>query len=217
MKLLLLGSTGRTGRIILEIALKKGYQVNCLARKTERIKKRKGLTIFEGNPANENDLKKAISKCDFVISVLNISRKTDFPWSSLKTPSTFLSDAMSIVVKVSKNENIKRISICSAWGVAETKNDIPKWFKWLIDKSNIGIAYKEHEKQEEIIYKSKLNWTIIRPVGLSNSKKEEKIIETFNNEPKPNMLISRKSLARYLLQSLTTNHLMEKKVVISKK
>ena len=217
MKLLLLGSTGRTGRIVLEIALKKGYQVNCLARNTERIKKRKGLTIFEGNPTNENDLKKAISKCDFVISVLNISRKTDFPWSSLKTPSTFLSDAMNIVVRISKNENIKRISICSAWGVAETKNDIPKWFKWLINRSNIGIAYNEHEKQEEIISKSKLNWTIIRPVGLSNSKKEEKIIETFNNKPKPNMLISRKSLAKYLLQSLTNNSLIEKKVVISKK
>ena len=216
MKLLLLGSTGRTGRIVLEIALKKGYQVNCLARNTERIKK-KGLTIFEGNPTNENDLKKAISKCDFVISVLNISRKTDFPWSSLKTPSTFLSDAMNIVVRISKNENIKRISICSAWGVAETKNDIPKWFKWLINRSNIGIAYNEHEKQEEIISKSKLNWTIIRPVGLSNSKKEEKIIETFNNKPKPNMLISRKSLAKYLLQSLTNNSLIEKKVVVSKK
>ena len=61
------------------------------------------------------------------------------------------------------------------------------------------------------IYKSKLNWTIIRPVGLSNSKKEEKIIENFNNEPKPTMLISRKSLAKYLLQSLITNHLIEKK------
>ena len=217
MKLLLLGSTGRTGRIVLEIALKKGCQVNCLARNTERIKKRKGLTIFQGNPTNENDLKKAIYKCDFVISVLNISRKTDFPWSSLKTPSTFLSDAMNIVVRISKNENIKRISICSAWGVAETKNDIPKWFKWLINRSNIGIAYNEHEKQEEIISKSKLNWTIIRPVGLSNSKKEEKIIETFNNKPKPNMLISRKSLAKYLLQSLTNNSLIEKKVVVSKK
>tara|TARA_B100001057_G_scaffold492768_1_gene585863 strand:+ start:398 stop:1051 length:654 start_codon:yes stop_codon:yes gene_type:complete len=217
MKLLLLGSTGRTGKIVLEIALKKGYQVNCLARNTERIKKRKGLTIFQGNPTNENDLKKAIYKCDFVISVLNISRKTDFPWSSLKTPSTFLSDAMNIVVRISKNENIKRISICSAWGVAETKNDIPKWFKWLINRSNIGIAYNGHEKQEEIISKSKLNWTIVRPVGLSNSKKEEKIIETFNNKPKPNMLISRKSLAKYLLQSLTNNSLIEKKVVVSKK
>ena len=58
MKILLLGSTGRTGRIVLDIALKKGHQVNCLARKTGRIKKRKGLTIFEGNPSNENDLKK---------------------------------------------------------------------------------------------------------------------------------------------------------------
>ena len=216
MKILLLGATGRTGKIVLKIALEKGYQVNCLARNIERIEKREGLTIFEGNPTNEIDLIKAISGCDCVISVLNISRKSDFPWSSLRTPKTFLSEAMNLLVRISENKKLNRVSICSAWGVAETKNDIPKWFKWFIDNSNIGFAYEEHQRQEKIISESKFKWTIVRPVGLSNSKKEENIIATFNNKPKPNILISRKSVAKYLVESLENDSLIQKKVVISK-
>ncbi|WP_424120820.1 NAD(P)H-binding protein [Robiginitalea sp.] len=45
----------------------------------------------------------------------------------------------------------------------------------------MGLAYKYHERQEKILSKSKLNWTILQPVGLSNSKREEKIGESFEN------------------------------------
>ncbi|WP_219007195.1 NAD(P)-dependent oxidoreductase [Aquimarina litoralis] len=216
MKILLLGATGRTGKLVLTIALEKGYQVHCLARKSERIAQKDGLTIFEGDPNNKEDLYRAMAGCDGVISVLNISRKSDFPWSSLRTPKTYLSEVMAKLVPIAKEYNIKRISICSAWGVAETKKDIPKWFKWFIDNSNIGIAYKDHEKQEKIISNSNANWTIVRPVGLTNSKRIEQVKETFDNKPKPSILISRKSVATYLLESLENDSLIKRKVVISK-
>ncbi|WP_424507722.1 NAD(P)H-binding protein [Robiginitalea sp.] len=75
---------------------------------------------------------------------------------------------------------------------------------------------KDHERQEELLTKSKLNWTIVRPTGLSNSKREEKIRETFDNESKPGILISRQSVAKYLVDSLEKDSLAAKKVVISK-
>ena len=128
-----------------------------------------------------------------------------------------ISDTMESLVQISNNKNVARIVTCSAWGVAETRKDIPKWFKWFIDNSNICVAYKDHERQEKIITKSKLNWTIVRPVGLSNSTKEETIKESFVNEPKPSMLISRRSLAKYLVESLENDTLIQKKVVVSKK
>ncbi|MEO0331023.1 MAG: hypothetical protein AAF223_04960, partial [Bacteroidota bacterium] len=46
------------------------------------------------------------------------------------------------------------------WGVADSINDIPKWFRWFIDNSNIGVAYQDHERQEKILSKSSLDWTI---------------------------------------------------------
>ncbi len=216
MRVLLLGATGRTGKIVLSKALEKGYHVNCLARNTERIEKKDGLTIFEGNPTNITDIKQAITECDSVISVLNISRKSDFPWAGLRTPETFLSDVMKHLVRISESEKLKRVALCSAWGVFETKNHIPKWFRWLIDNSTIGVAYKGHEKQEHILSQSNLNWTIVRPVGLYNSNKEEKVRETFNNDLKPSLLISRRSLATYLVESLEKDYLIKKTVVISK-
>ena len=117
MKVLLLGATGRTGKIVLKTAIENGWQVNCLARDAQRIEKRAGLTIFEGSPTNEIDLEKAIVECDYIISVLNISRISDFPWSGLRTPETFLSDFMRCLVRISENRNLKRISICSAFCV----------------------------------------------------------------------------------------------------
>ncbi|MEQ9427004.1 MAG: NAD(P)H-binding protein [Cyclobacteriaceae bacterium] len=215
-KLLLLGATGRTGRLVLQNALAKGHAVNCLARNSNRIKPQEGLTIFEGNPINENDLNKALVGCETVISVLNISRKSDFPWSGLKTPKTYLSDVMEKLVSVAGEQGIKKVVICSAWGVAESKDDIPKWFKWFIDNSNISYAYKDHERQEQLLMASNLKWTIVRPVGLVNSKRQQLIRETFGNQPKPSLTISRQSVAIYMLDALKNDRLIGKKVVVSK-
>lgn len=214
MKILLLGATGRTGKLVLQSLLKSGYEVNCLARNSERILPTNGDTIFEGNASKSEDLLRAIRGCEHVISVLNISRKSDFPWSKLRTPKNYLSDVMGKLIPISERENVKRIVVCSAWGVAETKNDIPKWFKWFIDNSNVGAAYQDHERQEKLITDSKLDWTIVRPVGLTNSMKNETIKEPFGS--KPNLTISRHRLAKYLADSLNNEKLIEKKIVISK-
>lgn len=216
MKILLLGSTGRTGELVLKAATEKGYEVNCLIRNADRIKEGNGIKVFEGNPAHKADLEKAIAGCDYVINVLNISRKSDFPWSKLRTPEKYLSEVMNGLVSIAEQESVKRILICSAWGVAETRKDIPKWFKWFIENSNISFAYRDHERQEKILMESSLDWTIIRPAGLTHSKKEEKIRTTFGKEPKPTLTISRKSVARFMVESLESDKLIGKKVVISK-
>ena len=213
MRILLLGATGRTGILVLKEALAQSYEVNCLSRNSERIEKREGLTVFEGNPTNKADLEKAIEGCDFVLSVLNISRKSDFPWSKLRTPENYLSSVMTNLLSVVEG---RRIIICSAWGTAETRVDIPKWFKWLIENSNIGVAYRDHEKQEELLANSNTKWTIVRPAGLTNSKKVETVKASFNNVPKPSITISRQSLAKYLVRGLKDEDLIGKKVVISK-
>ena len=216
MKILLLGSSGRTGRLVLKEAIQKGYQVNCLVRDAPKKINHDNLRFIEGLPNNDKDLEEAIVGCEKVIMVLNISRKSDFPWSKLKTPKKMISDSMKSIIRLANKHGIDHISTCSAWGVGETKNHIPKWFKWLINNSNIGFAYEDHERQENVLTESNIKWTIIRPVGLTNSKRKEKLIETFNNIPKPNLLISRNSVAKYLLESLNNENLVNKKVVISK-
>ncbi len=216
MNILLLGATGRTGKLVLQLALEAGHEVNCLVRRPEKVKNRHdSLKVFQGNTQDKHDIIKAIQGCDAIISVLNISRTSDFPWAPLRTPKDFLSKTMNQLISVAHEQGLTRIVVCSAWGVAETKADLPGWFRWFIDNSNIGVAYRDHERQEVLLEASSLDWTIVRPVGLTNSKKPEQVIESQNNQPKPKLLISRLSVAKYMVDSLSKEENLKKKLVIS--
>jgi putative NADH-flavin reductase len=216
MKILLLGATGRTGKLVVNEVLQRGHELNCLVRDPQKIKSvHERLKVFQGSPEKKSDLEASIKNCEAIINVLNVSRNSDFPWSKLRTPPTFLSEVMKNVIELAENHSAKRIVVCSAWGAAETKKDLPSWFRWFIDNSNIGYTYRDHERQEKLLMSSRLLWTIVRPVGLTNFKKYQEIIETFNNKPKPRMTVNRISLARYLVEAISNESLVYKAPVIS--
>ncbi len=160
-------------------------------------------------------LQQAMSGCDVVLNTLNISRRSDFPWSPLRTPERFLSDTLQTVLRVAKTGQVRKLIVVTAWGVHETKADIPFWFRWLIDYSNIGVAYRDHERQENLLRASPLNWTIVRPVGLTNFRAIRPIRVTINGEPKPALTISRANVARFMLTLLTDNRYSHNAVTIS--
>lgn len=168
MKLLLLGATGRTGKQILQQAIDNHYHVNCLVRKLPNTVPAPGVTFFKGNPHHAPDLVNAMAGCEAIISTLNISRTSDFPWAKLRTPEHFLSETITQVIRLAGENNIKRIVVCSAWGVGETRKEIPAWFSWVIQNSNIRPAYEDHERQEALLKQSSLDWTLVRPTGLTN-------------------------------------------------
>lgn len=216
MKILLLGATGRTGKLVLQEAIDKNYTVNCVVRSLPAFN-HPNVRFFIGNPGDENILSEAMHGCEAIINVLNISRTSDFPWSPLRTPQTFLSDTMKKVVSLAVAKNINRIVVCTAWGTSDTRNDLPKWFSWFINNSNIGIAYRDHERQEELLQQSTLKWTIVRPSGLTNSKKPQRVMESYQNQPKPTLTISRSAVAGYLIMAVTNDNLIGKMPVVSGK
>ena len=215
MRVLLLGATGRTGKLVLQQLLKLRHEVRVLVRDKNKISTTSDLLLLvEGNPTDEKALRKAATNCEIVICVLNISRKSDFPWSKLKTPPTLLSDTMKILVTIAKEIELKKIIVCTAWGVNETKKDLPGWFRWFIDHSNIGVAYADHERQEEILASSFINYVIVRPVGLTNSEKEKPIHTSKNNSPKPRLTISRLGTAKFMISQLTDSKFDRQAVTI---
>ena len=216
MKIFLLGATGRTGKLVVYEALQRGHELNCLVRDAQKIKSaHEHLKIFEGSAERRSDLEAPMKTCEAIINVLNISRNSDFPWAKLRTSPAFLSDVMKNIIELAEINKIKRIVACSAWGAAETKKDLPSWFRWLIDNSNIGYTYKDHERQEKLLMSSALSWTILRPTGLTNFKKYQHIIESYNNEPKPRLTINRISLAKYMVEAITDERLKFKAPTIS--
>lgn len=185
--------------------LDRGYEVNVLIRDKERMVMHQNMLVFEGIPTDRKALGKAIEGCEVIISALNISRTSDFPWAQLRTQPHFLSQTLSNVIQLGTGLGVKRVIILSAWGVGDTKSDIPWWFKWLIDYSNIGVAYRDHERQEKLLVVSGMDYTIIRPVGLINSETEKNVLVSLNNSQKPGLTISRKNVARFIISILENN------------
>ena len=153
--------------------------------------------------------------CEATLSTLNVSRTSDFPWAKLRTPANFLSETAKCIIELAPLHHISRIIVLSAWGTSDTRKDIPWWFKWVIDNSNVGVAYRDHERQEELFAASALNYTILRPAGLTNSTKSKQVIISHNNQPRPHLTISRSDVAKFMLQALRDDLLSRRMPVIS--
>jgi len=200
MKILILGATGRTGRLIVEEALKQGYDLNVLVRdKNKASFSSKSIKVYQGTPTRRADLAAAMQGCDLIISALGIVRASDAPWSKLITAKNFISESIKNVIAEADQQNVKRLITVSAWGVGETKKEIPFWLRWLINYTNLGPVYEEHEKEEKLLANSDLNWTAVRPVALNDSEKTKTLKVSFNNFPKPSLQISRQSVAKFIV------------------
>ncbi len=216
MRILLLGASGRTGKHILETALQQGHIVHALVRNEQKIRlAHPNFLLFEGTPANKQSLAAAMQGCEAIINALNISRKSDWPWAGLRTPKDFLPVVAQHIIELAPAHSIHRYIFISAWGVAETKKDIPGWFRWMIDNSNLRYPYQGHEQQEKLVQQSSLIFTAIRPAGLTNFKKKKPVTVSQDNHPKPKLTISRRSLAAFVLEVLEKNLYKREYVVVS--
>lgn len=216
MRILILGATGRTGRLLLTEALARGHQVNVLVSHKSRLTVSPDrVSAFEGTPLNRYTLAEAVRGCDAILSTLNISRTSDFPWAKLRTSVDFLSLSMKNIIEVAEEQQVSRIIITTAWGVAETRKDIPLWFSLLIKYSNIRYPYKDHELQENLLKQSGMDWTIVRPVGLTDLNKKRKVQVSFDNTPKPTLTISRLRTANFMLDALENKLYSRQSPVIS--
>ena len=217
MKILLLGATGRTGRHLLRQTLERGHSVHALVRDTRKVTlTNPNLILFQGSPADRSALERAMQDCQAVLSALNISRTSDWPWAKLRTPADFLSSVMKTIIDIAPKFGIRRIIVTSAWGVAETIREIPGWFRWLIEHSNVRYPYEDLERQERLLHETSLEWTV-RATGLTNSRSQNEIIVSFNNNPRPRLTLGRRKLAEFMLDALDKNLYVQEIPVVSQK
>jgi putative NADH-flavin reductase len=216
-----LGASGRTGRWIVQEALERGYTVRAIVRDpivrdpAGRPLRHERLQVVQGTPTDEQVLREALTGCQAVLSALNISRTSDFPWSPLRSPAELLSGTMQKVLPLCRELGIRRLLVVTAWGVHETKQDMPGWFRFLIENSNLKVPYRDHERQEALIEASALDWTLVRPVGLTNAAGQQPVQVTLDSTTRPSLTISRRSVARFLLDSLDQQQYIRQKPVIS--
>jgi uncharacterized protein YbjT (DUF2867 family) len=212
MKILVLGATGRTGKLFAQLATAKNHQVTAIIRNKKDATLPK-VNYIEGLPTDEQLLTRALQGMDAVVVSLNISRTSDSPFAKVVSPLTLISDSVRAVISAMEKNNVKRIVSISASGVGDSWNDMFLVVRWLIRYSNIWKAYEDHDRQEQILRQSALDWTIVRPVML-NDKDVNEYTAVVGKPTGGN--VSRKGVAKFILDSLESEKYVKDVVTLFK-
>ena len=217
MKILLFGATGRTGKIILQKALKDGHEVTAIVRDPSKLD-RSNAKIIQGTPYDRETVMKAMNGCDVVISTLNVSRVSDNPWAKLRSPKDTISHSIQNALEAMKENKSKRIIVMGVLGAGESWSKMPFIFRLVVSSGNLKYAYKDHTRQEELLAASDIDWTVIRLPMLTEERGEKDILtKKLNDDTKLNRKINRESVARFILNILKDEDYYKSIVAISNK
>jgi putative NADH-flavin reductase len=203
MKICVFGASGGVGQEVVKQALENGIVVRAVYRSPPSIPANKNLEIvIAPDILDQSLIKNVISDVDIIVSAIGLRRKHPAnPWSRLVSPTDLTSRFSQLIAKVSKQINkMPRILAVSAGGVGDSWSNVSPPLKFLFSKSNIGVAYKDLNRMENIFKESGLDYVCIRPTTLTNSKLTKKIRST--DRYRFNSKISRADVAWYILANL---------------
>jgi putative NADH-flavin reductase len=171
MKITILGSTGFLGKVVLKNALDKGYQVKTLVRNPEKLGEFKNRVEFiQGNIFNAEDIEKTVNETEAVISTVGPPQKNP------GNPEAYRK-AMEDLVAVLEKKNIKRL--IHIGGAAHSGGKNENWTfgrRFLLFFLNMvakPILVAKH-LEWEVLKKSKLEWTLVRPPRIAKGKSKGK-------------------------------------------
>ncbi|MDQ2786710.1 MAG: SDR family oxidoreductase [Chloroflexota bacterium] len=158
MNLAIFGATGATGRHLVDQALAVGHRVTILARNPAALAVRhERLRIVQGDARDPDRVAAVIAGQDAVLSALG---------GSGRGPVTVCGDAMASILAAMGRHGVRRLVALSAYGAADSHdNGVYNRLLWLIQKEKM----LDKERMEEMIGRSAVDWTIVRPPTLANS------------------------------------------------
>jgi uncharacterized protein YbjT (DUF2867 family) len=159
MKLAVFGATGGTGRQIVEQALALGHEVSALVRDSAKLPlTNPGLALVEGNVLDRAAVDRALAGAEAVFVSLG---------NTANNPDMVVSEGTAVVVAAMQAASVKRLIVVSSLGVGDSKDQVPLFFKAIIATA-LRKAFQDKDAQEKLVMASGLDWTIIRPGGLTD-------------------------------------------------
>ena len=159
MHLAIFGATGGTGRAIVQQALEAGHSITALVRDPVRLASSDArLHLVQGNVLNPPDVARTVTGADAVIVTLG---------NTADNPEMVVSRGTEIILQAMQAQGIRRIIVVSSIGVGDSKDQVPFVFK-LFMRTVLRKAMEDKEAQEALLRASDLEWTIVRPGGLTD-------------------------------------------------
>lgn len=215
MRLLVLGASGQCGRILVELAAAAGHQVSAQLRDGADYTPPPGVAALRGDPLDADFVARAIAGHDRVASGLGLRRKhPGNPWSPLISPPDFCSRTAAHIVAGMRAAGVSRVVAISAAGVGDSAARMNWLMRFLVARSNVGVAYRDLAVMERVYADSGLDWQTPRPTRLSDGPASGRVVET---DAFPlSAAISRADVAAYVLAQLVAPSLAARTPTITR-
>lgn len=160
-RILVLGATGGTGRLIVSQAVARGYDVTVLVRSVEKAADLKGAKVVFGDARDEATLRMALKGRDAVVSALGTPVS---PFGEV----TLLSAATRALVNAMKAEQVSRLVCITGIGAGDSRGHGGFLFDNLIFPLLLRNVYADKDRQEAVVRDSGLDWVLVRPSILND-------------------------------------------------
>lgn len=165
-RLLVLGANGPTGRRAVRQALDRGYRVDALTRHPRSFPvQHEQLSVTAGDATDPAVVEAAVAPCDVVIIVIGAA--------FTRQPVTVYSASAALVVAAMQRHGQRRLVVVTSSGITpeQERDDLSAFGRVLhrLGRRTFGrTVYDDMERMEARVAASGLDWTIVRPPGLTD-------------------------------------------------
>ncbi len=206
MRVLVFGAAGRIGRQVVERALGRGHTVVAFLRDSTLGLEHPGLMSVTGDVLDFDAVSDAMDSVDAVVFALSQGSSGEHVHEL----------GIANVMHAMASHGVSRLAAVSAAGAfARTSRHLSLGYRALI-ATTLRPVYDDLEAMEMRIMASDLEWTIIRPVGLSDEPASGQYRVSLDGALLPKTSrVSRADVAALLLKALETDTYRRKAVVIA--
>jgi len=158
MNIVVIGSAGRTGRLVLEEGIRRRHAMTAFTRRPDALADLAGLgMVVHGDGRNLEDIRRAVRGQDAVISIVAPEGRG---------PTTVVSDVARAELTAMGEAGVRRIVTVSVSAIEGRRPWILiNLVRWILRK-----PYADFARMERLVASSGLDWTIVRPPYLSNGR-----------------------------------------------
>ncbi|PYH42392.1 NAD(P)-dependent oxidoreductase [Aspergillus saccharolyticus JOP 1030-1] len=213
MHVLIIGGSGRCGRLVIDELLRRGHTVTALVRDPEAMgAPRPNLHFIKGTPTHLPDIRTAFRAAAAaatslalaaVIVTLSAPRTSDSPFSAPLGPPLLMADCNANIVQAMQEFGVRKTVILQACGVGASWKNMPWLLRLLMGKTNMAYQYADHNEVERRVRGSGVGFVFVRPMRLTEGDDvDTEKVKIWENDGQGVPLmgsISRRSVARFLV------------------
>lgn len=219
--ILLIGATGRTGRLVLSSALSRGHKVTTLVRPSSSLPSQPNLTISRGSPLDASAISTALSLTTgpvVIISTLGQTRTSGNPFAAPTSPPLFMAQSSVAVVQAVKasDRRVAKVIVMSMFGAGSSFPNLNFLMRATMLYSNMKQTLEDQNEVDRIVKESGLRYVMPRPAILKGEVAlPVKLLGEEGEKAGFMPSVSASSVAEYMLDAAVSDEWDNRTFVIS--